>query len=282
MVRSIKMTEPIRTVAKKTAGARAVPALPKPSPTQKTKALPKPRPQQTRDDGFTPETLTFLRGLARHNDREWFEARRDVYESALRQPMLALVAQVNREMDKFAPLHVKAPEKTVLRIYRDTRFSKSKLPYKQHYAAWWGRAVMVKTSGAGYYLHLSAKQLHIAAGLYMPDAAQTLLVRRYLLDHHEELRAILASRALKAKMQLSDPRPLTRAPKGFGADDPAIDLVLYRNWGVDVELPPEQALGAEFASALVKYFRAAAPLVDFLNAPLVSAAGAQKRPMFGL
>ena len=287
MVRSIEMAEPIRAVPKKTAPAKA--PLVKAGQvkagqvkTSQPKTTARVAEASSDVDGFTSETLTFLRGLARHNDREWFEARRDVYESALRQPMLGIVAQVNREMEKFAPLHVKAPEKTVLRIYRDTRFSKSKLPYKQHYAAWWGRAGMVKTSGAGFYLHLSAKQLQIAAGLYMPDAAQTLLVRRYLLDHHEEWRTMLASRALKAKMQLSDPRALTRAPKGFAADHPAIDLVLYRNWGVDAELPPEQALGAEFASALVKYFRVAAPLVDFLNAPLAGSAAAQKRPMFGL
>ena len=269
MVRSIEITEPTRPVVKTKTAVRAASAK------QKSEV-------EEPADGFTLETLTFLRGLARHNDREWFEARRDVYESALRQPMLAIVEQVNGEMRKFAPLHVKAPEKTVLRIYRDTRFSKSKLPYKQHYAAWWGRAGMLKTSGAGYYLHLSAKQLQIAAGLYMPDTAQTLLVRRYLLDHHEEFRSMVASRALKAKMQMSDPRALTRAPKGFAADHPAIDLVLYRNWGVDAELPPEQALGPEFAGVLAKYFRVAAPLVDFLNAPLVSGAAGQKRPMFGL
>ncbi len=280
MVRSIEMKEPIRaTAVQKPEGKSSR----KPATKLKAEAAAgRDDAQETAPEFFTAGTLTFLRGLARHNDREWFEARRDTYERELRAPMLAVIARVNREMQKFAPLHVKAPEKTVLRIYRDTRFSKSKLPYKQHYAAWWGRTGMVKTSGAGYYLHLSAKQLHIAAGLYMPDAAQTLLVRRYLLEHHDELRRLLASRSLKAKVGLSDPRALTRAPKGFAADDPAIDLVLFRNWGVDVELPPEQALGADFPEVLAKYFRVAAPLVDFLNAPLVNAAAAQKRPMFGL
>ena len=233
-------------------------------------------------DGFSPESLSFLKGLARHNDREWFEARRDTYEDALRAPMLAVIAAVNREMERFAPDHVKAPEKIAMRIYRDTRFSKSKLPYKQHYGAWWGRADMVKTSGAGYYFHLSAKQLQIAAGLYMPDTTQTLLVRRFLLEHHTQLRGLLKKLTLKSKMQVSDPRPLTRAPKGFAADHPANDLVLCRNWGVDVELPPNEAVRPGFAQSLAGYFRAASPLVDFLNLPLATSGKAGKRPIFAL
>ena len=253
---------------------RSIQVPPKSSP--KRKSTPAP------PDGFTAQTLSFLRGLAKNNDREWFEARRETYQHALREPMLALITDVNKEMEKFAPLHIKAPEKTVLRIYRDTRFSKSKLPYKQHYAAWWGRSGMVKTSGAGFYFHLSAKQLHIAAGLYMPDPAQTLQVRRYLLKHHEAFRTLLNARALKSRMQLSDTQPLTRAPKGFPPDHPASDLILYRNWGVDVELAPEEALGPRFSTVLARYFQAAAPLVDFLNTSLDASVEKARRPMFAL
>jgi uncharacterized protein (TIGR02453 family) len=255
--------------------------MPSTAPAPK-KSSPSPSRKTASSIGFTTETLTFLRGLTRTQDREWFEARREIYEKALRAPMLAIIAQVNKQMESFAPEHVKAPEKTVLRIYRDTRFSKNKQPYKHQYAAWWGRRGMEKTSGAGYYFHLSAKHLHIAAGLYMPDPEQTLKVRRYLLDHHEEFRAILAARSLKSRMQLADPQALTRNPKGFAADHPANDLILFRNWGVDVELGAEEALSARFPVALAGYFRAAAPLVDFLNTPLNAAPDAGKRPLFAL
>ena len=232
--------------------------------------------------GFTAETLKFLRGLQRNNDREWFEPRRPVYEKSLRAPMLALIARVNEKMARFAPEHVKTPEKTVLRIYRDTRFSNNKLPYKQHYAAWWGRSGMVKTSGAGFYFHLAPKTLTIAAGLYMPDAAQLLAVRRYLLEHHEELRRLLGARKLKAKMQLSDPQALTRAPKGFPKDHPGLDLILYRNWAVDAEMRSTTAVGEEFSRTLTSYFETAAPLVEFLNRPIVVAGDTVRRPIFAL
>jgi uncharacterized protein (TIGR02453 family) len=231
---------------------------------------------------FTAETLKFLRGLRRNNDREWFEPRRPVYEKSLRAPMLALIARVNEGMARFAPAHVKAPEKTVLRIYRDTRFSNNKLPYKQHYAAWWGRTGMVKTSGAGFYFHLAPKTLTIAAGLYMPDAAQLLAVRRYLLEHHDELRRLFNARKLTAKMQLSDPQALTRAPKGFPKDHPGLDLILYRNWAVDTEMPSTAALDRAFAKTLTTYFETAAPLVEFLNRPIAIAVDTVRRPIFAL
>jgi uncharacterized protein (TIGR02453 family) len=195
--------------------------------------------------------------------------------------MLAMIKRVNTRMADFAPDHVKAPEKTVLRIYRDTRFSVNKLPYKQHYAAWWGRQGMPKTSGAGFYFHFSGKTVVIAAGLYMPDREQLLAVRRYLLEHHEELRGLLASRKLKAKMRLSDPQALTRAPKGFPKDDPAMDLVIYRNWAVEAELPADAIWGKNLHATITGYFRLAAPVVEFLNRPLASPP-ARPRPLFAL
>jgi uncharacterized protein (TIGR02453 family) len=230
---------------------------------------------------FSEASLKFLRGLARNNDREWFEPRRHIYESALREPMLALIRRVNVQMADFAPDHIKAPEKTVLRIYRDTRFSANKLPYKQHYAAWWGRQGMPKTSGAGFYFHFSGKTVLIAAGLYMPDRDQLLAVRRYLLEHHQELRGFLTARKLKAKMSLSDPQALTRAPKGFPKDDPAMDLILYRNWAVETELSPDAILEKNFHTVLTSYFRLAAPVVEFLNRPLAGSIS-RPRPIFAL
>jgi uncharacterized protein (TIGR02453 family) len=244
-------------------------------------------PRSTKDSSpaanpqFTEASLKFLRGLAKNNDREWFEPRRHIYESALREPMLALIRRVNVQMADFAPDHVKAPEKTVLRIYRDTRFSANKLPYKQHYAAWWGRQGMPKTSGAGFYFHISAKTVMIAAGLYMPDREQLLAVRRYLLDNHQELRGLLTSRKLRAKMTLSDPHALTRAPKGFPKLDPAMDLILYRNWAVETELSPDAILGKNFQTILTSYFRLAAPVVEFLNRP-INGPTRSSRPMFAL
>ena len=226
---------------------------------------------------FTPEALKFLRGLARRNDRVWFEERKPVYEQALKAPMLALIAEINTALAEISPAHVRPPQKAMMRIYRDIRFSKNKQPYKTQVAAWWAAEGMEKTSGGGFYLSLSATELTIAAGCYMPEPEQLLAIRRYLLSHHEELRALLADKKLRAKLGEFDGLKLTRAPKGFAADDPAIDLILHRQWGVASVLPADAALESTLVREIVTRFRLAAPIVAFLNTPL---APKPRKPLF--
>jgi len=84
---------------------------------------------------FRPEALKFLRDLAKHNDREWFTPRKAIFESELKEPMLAVIRKITDAMMDFAPSHVRPAEKSLFRIYRDTRFSNDKQPYKTHIAA---------------------------------------------------------------------------------------------------------------------------------------------------
>ena len=226
---------------------------------------------------FSREALKFLRGLKRNNDREWFQARKDVYERELKLPMLALIGEVNDAMAGFAPENVQTPQKAIMRIYRDLRFSPDKRPYKIHQSAWWARAGLEKTSGGGFYFHLSGTELVIAAGVYMPEREQLLAIRRYLVEHHAELRRMLAGKKMRALMQEIDGARLTRPPKGVGADDPAVDLLVCRQWGVSAKLPLERATKSTLVKDIVERFRVAAPMVALLNAPLV---GKPKRPLF--
>jgi uncharacterized protein (TIGR02453 family) len=232
---------------------------------------------------FTPETMKFLRGIARHNDREWFEARRPIYERALRQPMLALIEEINAAMETFAPEHVRPPHKIMMRIYRDTRFSKDKRPYKIHIAAWWARRGMEKTSGGGFYLDVSPQALTVAAGVYMPERDQLLALRNWMAEHHEEYRA-LVKRIRKPRasgkaglgvglgtgFDAIDPQALTRMPKGFASDHPADELLRARNWGVRASLSPELALQESLAVEVARRFRLASPLVNQLNAAILA------------
>ena len=226
---------------------------------------------------FTPEALAFLRDLARNNDRAWFDARKPTYETALKAPFLALVAELNEHLAAFSPEHVRPPHKIMMRIYRDIRFSKNKAPYKTHIAAWWAREGLEKTSGGGFYLHIAATEITVAAGVYMPGPEQLLAIRRHLLDHHEEFRALLGNKKLKAGMTEFDGLKLTRAPKGFSPDHPAADLILHRQWGVSATLPAELALAPTLLKEVTTRFRLAAPLVAFLNTPLTPK---PRKPLF--
>ncbi len=218
---------------------------------------------------FSPEALKFLRGLTRHNDRAWFDPRKAVYERELKIPMLALIDEVNESLALFAPEHVRPAHKCMMRIYRDTRFDAARgivqRPYKTQVAAWWVRAGMEKTSGAGFYFHLSPTEIVVAAGVYRPTSEQLLAIRRYLVDHHAELRGLLAGRRLSAAMSEFEGNRLTRPPRGFSADSPALDLLLCRQWGVSATLPAERATMRGLGKDIATRFALAAPIVHFLN-----------------
>jgi uncharacterized protein (TIGR02453 family) len=140
---------------------------------------------------FSPAALTFLRNLTKHNEREWFTPRKAQFEAELKEPMLAAVRKITDAMLDFAPNHMRPAEKSLFRIYRDTRFSNDKRPYKTHVAAWWSHQGLQKTSGAGYYFHISAKEVIIAAGAYMPEKDQLSAIRHWLLDNHRRARKLL-------------------------------------------------------------------------------------------
>ena len=229
-----------------------------------------------------PAGLAFLRALKRNNDREWFAPRKAEFERELKTPMLAIIGKVNQAMEGFAPAYLRAPEKCLFRIYRDTRFSNDKKPYKDHVAAWWMPAGMEKTSGAGFYFHVGVKDVVVAAGAWMPAKDQLAAIRHWLLEHHGDLRALLNKAAVKKAFAEFEGNALSRPPKGFPAEHPALDLIRCRQWGISTTLPVEAALDPKFADTLVKHFKLAAPVVEALNAPLLAAAAPKKRVMFGL
>src|SRR3984885_6979109 len=240
-----------------------------------------PFPHIDAEPYFREAGLKFLRSLKRNNRREWFEAHKPEFERELKQPMLALIETVNRAMEGFAPGHVRSPQKCMMRIYRDIRFSSDKRPYKSHISAWWSREGLEKTSGGGYYMHISPDEVLIAAGVYMPEREQLLAIRQHLLLYHAEVRQALMDRKLRRLMNSFTGAPLTRAPKGFPKDHPAMDLLLCRQWGVEAKLPSSAALQKDFADEILRRFRVATPLVEALNTPLLLSVQKKRRPLFG-
>jgi uncharacterized protein (TIGR02453 family) len=231
---------------------------------------------------FRPQAFTFLRSLAKHNDRAWFNDRKAIYEAELKEPMLAVIRKITEAMTEFAPHHVRPAEKSLFRIYRDTRFSNNKLPYKTHVAAWWSHTGMNKTSGAGYYFQVSPKGVVIAAGAYMPEKEQLAAIRNWLLDNHVAFRKVLDKPAVRKTFTEFEGEPLTRPPKGFPAEHEAMDLIKCKQWGLSTTLPAETALEKNFAQTVIKHFKLLTPLVDALNTPIAASLAPRKKVLFGL
>jgi uncharacterized protein (TIGR02453 family) len=222
--------------------------------------------------GFPQEGIDFFRKLQRNNRREWFQPRKPIFEASLKQPMRELVAAVNGAMKNFAPEYVTDPDRAIYRIYRDTRFSKDKTPYKDHVAASFPRRDT--PSGAGLYFAVSHKEVAIGGGIYMPAPETLLAIRRHIANRHQELRRIVAKPAVRQLFQAGlQGEQLTRVPKGFAREHPAADLLRYKQFLLYIELEPDLATTQDLYPEVVRHFRAITPFLEYLNAPLT-----RKRP----
>ncbi len=216
--------------------------------------------------GFPPEALTFLRSLKRNNRREWFQPRKEIFDAELKAPMIQLVEAINAELLDFAPDHITDPKKAVYRIYRDTRFSADKTPYKTHIAAIFPHHGLQKHSSAGFYFQITEKSVGIAAGSYMPGPDELRAVRTWLAENHPAFRE--TSKRPKKLLGKLDGKAAVRMPKGFDGAHPAEDLIRMKQWLYWIELDAKLATTPRLLPELLKRFRAAAPVIAMLNAPL--------------
>src|SRR5437764_2815569 len=225
--------------------------------------MPKPSPR------FTPATLKFLRSLKRNNRREWFNAHREEYETHVRQPIVAFVERLADDFRSFAPDLIANPKVSVYRIYRDTRFSPNKAPYKTHVAAVFPPRGLPKHEGGGLYFHVSPDEVWIGGGMYAPQTPQIVAVREHIAANVKRLRAIVESPGFRRQVGRLEGERLQRVPRGFPRDHEAAEFLKFRQFLAGREFAPALAASPRFYATLVSVFRRVAPLARFLNEPLL-------------
>lgn len=217
--------------------------------------------------GFSPDAIAFLRALKRNNRREWFQPRKEKYETLIKEPMLELVSCLNQEFARFAPDYITPPHKAIYRIYRDTRFSKDKTPYKTHISAIFPRHTAVKREGAVFYFHFTEKEVLVFGGVYSPEREELLDYRTLLEQHHEEFQRILADKKIKRLLGGLQGEKLTRTPKGFPVGHPAEDLLRHRQWFLETTFGIEVLTSKRLVGELARHFEPMAPMIEFMNRP---------------
>ncbi len=228
-------------------------------------------------DGFPQEGLDFFRKLKKNNKREWFQPRKQIFDEKVKAPMIELIGAVNAQLARFAPEHIVEPAKAVYRIYRDTRFSNDKTPYKTHIAVNFPRQGLEKHAGGGFYFSVGADEIEVAGGVYMPGPEQLLAIREHIAANHKAFAKLAEGKAVRDLMGDMHGDPLTRVPKGFAADHPAAEYLKCRRWVFyRSDLDPKIAATKEFLPELVKRLKAMTPFVHFLNEPLLKQSAAQK------
>lgn len=182
-------------------------------------------PSGPRFEGFPPEATRFFSGIAANNNREWFQANKETYERAVREPMKALVGEFEPRLGRG---HIS-------RINRDNRFFKDRPPYKTH----------IDAGVEAFYLSISAAGFYVGTGLYMPDSG-TLERLRAAIDRDasgRELEAMIA--ALRRKgYRVDTHQRLGSAPRGYAKDHPRIDLLQMKDIHAGKLIAPGPALSS--------------------------------------
>jgi uncharacterized protein (TIGR02453 family) len=215
--------------------------------------------------GFPPGALKFLRQLKRNNSRDWFHANKAVYERELKAPMEEFVEALNAGLARYAAAYITEPKKAVYRIYRDTRFSSDKTPYKTHAGALFRRPDLPKHESAAFYAAISPEEVEIAGGVYMPSTEALGKLRRHIGKHHSELEALLSGKKLVKLMGEIQGNALSRPPKGISAGHPAIEILKRKQWYFYATLPAELALKPVLLREVETRFEVMTPVVEFLN-----------------
>ena len=218
--------------------------------------------------GFPPEAIAFFRGLARNNRRDWFQPRKAVFDEKVKGPMREFVAALNQALADFAPEYATDPDKAIFRIYRDTRFSKDKKPYKDHIGASFPLRGGMDHGHGGFYCAVSHKEVAIGGGVYMPQPPALLAIRNHIAQNPAGLRRILAAAKVRRLLGEMQGEQLARVPKGFAADHPAGELLRFKQLYLYTTLEPEIATTTKLFEEVAGRFRAMVPFMRFLTAPL--------------
>jgi len=224
---------------------------------------------------FNQRALRFFRGLARHNEKPWFEAHRDEYETEVREPMRELIEDLDARFAEFAPEIGGDPKRSMFRIYRDIRFSKDKSPYKTHAACWFHHLNAARTVGAeadagsaGYYFHLQpGGKSALGAGLWMPPRPQLKKLRDAIAKDPKGFDRM--ARSIPSRFGgLDDEGALKRMPRGYAEDHPAAKWLRFQSFTSGRSLTDKQVTSPSLASFLAREYEALLPLVRWLNGGL--------------
>jgi len=210
---------------------------------------------------FTDELFRFLTRLKRNNNRDWFLAHKDEYETHVRQPALRFITDFAVPLRGIAPYLVADPRSSrgsLFRIYRDTRFSYDKRPYKTHLAMRFSHRGK-DVHSPGFYLHLEPGGCFAASGLWHPEPPTLLKVRSAIVSRPKEWRAV------RKLLNWDDAGKLSRPPHGFPRDHEFVEDLKLRDLGTAVEFTERQVCSPKFMTIFADACRKMSPIAAFLS-----------------
>jgi uncharacterized protein (TIGR02453 family) len=213
---------------------------------------------------FRPELFQFLHQLRRHNNREWFAKNKARYQQLIVEPALRFIGSFAPHLAKLCPFFVADPRPTrgsLFRIYRDTRFSPDKRPFKTHVGIRFSHSSGKDAHAPVFYLRLEPENCFAAAGVWHPDNRALTRIRTAIVAHPEQWAKV------RRKLELEGDS-LTRPPRGYDREHPFIEDIKRKDFVASVALSDRQVCGPAFMRDFAAACRAMVPLVEFTTEAL--------------
>ena len=213
--------------------------------------------QYIRQSGFD-----FLQALKENNNREWFNEHKPAYQQELSQIENFAEALLGK-MSEHDLIETPSGKSSLFRIYRDTRFSNDKTPYKTHWSGSFKRAT--KQRRGGYYFHIEQGNSFVAGGFFGPSPDDLKLIRNDIAFDATPLRKILKSKLFVSNFGTLKGEQVKTAPKGFSADHEAIDLLRYKQFLLIRNFTDKEVMSASFLDEVNNTFKAMRPFFDHMS-----------------
>ena len=217
--------------------------------------------------GFPRDLFKFVKELSRNNNREWFHANKPRYQESVVRPMSDFIDAMATRFDKMGIRFVADSRPhggSMFRIYRDTRFSKDKRPYKQHIACHFRHEAGKDAHAPGFYVHLEPGAVFFGGGVWMPPNPVLEKIRNTIVENPGAWKRIISNATFKKRFGEIQGDALKRVPRGFDKDHPHLEDLKRKSFFVVQHVDPKLALTPQFIQEVDRAFKAASPFMKYL------------------
>jgi len=216
--------------------------------------------------GFPEECILFLQNLGQNNNRDWFNQNKPLYESEVREPALTFIEAMSPELRRISPHFRAIPKKvggSLMRVYRDTRFSKDKTPYKTNLGIHFRHERGKDVHAPGFYLHIEPGACFLGSGIWRPDSATLSVLRDFIVDNPASWKSARNHKGFKASFQLEG-ESLKRPPRGYPPDHPLIEDLKRKDFIARSPLDETQIVKPNFHKLVARRFKQADSFMRYL------------------
>jgi uncharacterized protein (TIGR02453 family) len=222
--------------------------------------------------GIPSSSFNFLKELKKNNNRDWFNERKERYLKE-REFIIAFADEILSSLKKSDHIETGSGKASLHRIYRDSRFSLDKTPYKTNWSGGFRRATSLLRGG--YYFHIEPGNSFVAGGFFSPNPEDLQRIREDIDSNYDEWRKILGSKTFIKTFGKLSGEGVKTAPKGYSKGHPAIDLLRHKQFIIKHMFADKEVLSSGFSNELVQVFRNMRPFFDYMSQVLTTDANGE-------